>query len=169
MLPSVVDCSLGFYRFDRENFPLEAGKEPAEDVKCAIRRAIELAGLEVLSISMQSMSGYGCRLVHGMATPEEWPHEVPALSLLVEVGFGGSIEKAQILCAATDEDPVQNVFNAPTLQDCFCQLEELPTTVKAVWVSRRQVIDRLKSGETPPIFDGRWTWEVPKIALPEIF
>jgi hypothetical protein len=146
-----------------------AGKEPAEDVKRAIRRAIELAGLEVLSITMQSMSGYRCRLVQGMAIPDGWPHEVPALSLLVQVGFDGSIEEVQILCAATDEDPVQNVFNAPTLQDCYCPLKELPTTVKEVWVSRRQVIDRLKSGEAPPIFDGRWTWEVPKIALPEIF
>jgi hypothetical protein len=145
-----------------------AGKEPAEDAKHAIRRAIELAGLKVLSISMHSMSEHECRLVHGMVIPDEWPHEVPAISLLVKVGFDGSIGETQILCSATNDHPLQNVFTVPALQNCFCPLEELPATLKEVWVSRRQVIDRLRSGEIPPIFDGKWNWELPNLALPDI-
>ena len=52
------------------------------------------------------------------------------------------------------------VFKAPNLQRCSCRLTELSVTLKEVWVARREVIDRLAAGESPPIFDGKWNWTV---------
>lgn len=142
-----------------ETFPLtRAGKEPAEDVKRSLQRAIELAGLKVHEVRMYKMPDMECRVVHGTAVPEGWTHEQPAIDLLTKVGFDGSIREVEIRCPATDGDPLMEVFRAPRLQRCCCGLAELPTTLKEVWVARRQTITRLEAGETPPIFDGKWTW-----------
>lgn len=141
-----------------------AGNEPAEDMKRAIRRAIELAGLEVQEVRMYTSPGRG-RMVHGAASPADWPHSVPAIELPALVGLDGAISDVQIRCAATDDDPVLQVFNAPNVQRCECPLANLPTTLKEVWVARREVIARLKTGESAPIFDGKWTWA---LAMPDL-
>ncbi|OHB82191.1 MAG: hypothetical protein A2W31_16135 [Planctomycetes bacterium RBG_16_64_10] len=99
-----------------------------------------------------------CRVVHGTANPEGWAYEQPALDLLAKVGFDGSFRDVEIRCPATDGNPLMEVFRAPRLQRCCCTLAELPTTLKEVWAARRQTIARLEAGETPPIFDGKWTW-----------
>ena len=137
-----------------------AGKEPAEDVKRAIGHAIEVAGLKKREIRMFKSPGLHGRIVMGSASPADWPHELPAVSLLVVVGFDGSIGDIDIRCTATDGDPLMEVYNAPHLQRCSCQLADLPVTLKEVWVARRGVIARLAAGELPPIFDGKWTWEL---------
>ena len=143
-----------------------AGKEPAEDVKRAIRRAIEVAGLEVRELHMFKSSVQEGRIVVGAASPTGWPHEAPAIGLLAVVGFDGSIGEIEIRCAATDGDPLMEMFRAPLIQQCNCRLVDLPTTLKEVWVARREVIDRIEAGEAAPIFDGKWKWAVVLIDLP---
>ena len=146
-----------------------AGKEPAEDVKRSIRRAIELAGLEVRDIRMFKSPGLDVRTVLGAASPAGWPHELPAIGLCAVVGFDGTIGEIEIRCAATDGDPLMQTYSAPHVQGCNCQLAELPTTLKEVWVARREVIARFQAGEAAPIFDGKWSWEVPSTPpLPDI-
>jgi hypothetical protein len=56
------------------------------------------------------------------------------------------------------------MWTAPRICDCYCDLPSLPATLKEVLAARREVIARLEEGDTPPIFDGRWTWEVLKMA-----
>ena len=137
-----------------------AGREPAEDVKRAIRRAIEFAGLEVSEVRMFKTEGLHGRMVHAGASPAGWPYETPAVSFMVVVRFDGTVGEVDIRCAASDGDPLMNLYIAPNLQKCSCQLDDLPATLKEVWVSRREVIARMKAGEAEPIFDGRWTWAV---------
>jgi hypothetical protein len=143
-----------------------AGKEPAEDVKRAIRRAFEVVGLETREVRMFKSSTSEGRIVLGTASPTGWPHELPAIELLVWVGFDGSVGEVDIRCAATDGDPMMELYSAPFLQRCRCELADLPVTLKEVWVARREVIGRLTQGETPPIFDGKWTWLLASQPLP---
>ncbi len=49
-----------------------SGKEPAEDVKRAFRRAIKLAGLKAHRVEMFKTEGSGGRIVMGSANPEGW-------------------------------------------------------------------------------------------------
>jgi hypothetical protein len=135
-----------------------SGKEPAEDVKRAIRRAIELAGLEVREVRMYKSPGLSGRLVMGEAGPAGWPHDQTAIELLGVVGFDGSVGEIEIRCTATDGDPLMEMFSAPHLQHCHCRLADLPTTLKEVWVARRDVMARINAGEAAPIFAGRWHW-----------
>ena len=137
-----------------------AGKEPAEDVKRAIRRAIEFAGLEVREVRMFKTEGLNGRFVLGGANPAGWPYETPAVSFMAVVGFDGAVGEVEVRCSASDGDPMMNLYTAPNLQKCSCRLDDLPATLKEVWVSRREVIARMKAGEAEPIFDGRWTWAV---------
>lgn len=137
-----------------------AGKEPAEDVKRAIRRAIELAGLEVCEMRMFKLRDRKGRAIRGAASPAGWPHDLPAVGLLVVVGFDGVVGEIDIRCAATDGCPLSEMLTAPHLQQCHCRLAELTTTLKEVWVARRQVIERLEAGEVAPIFAGRWNWAI---------
>lgn len=143
-----------------------AGKEPAEDAKRAIRRAIELVGLEVRELRMFKSTRLDGRIVLGAASPAGWPHELPAITLLGVVGFDGSIGDIEIRCAATDGDPLMEMFSAPRVQQCNCRLAELPTTLKEVWVARREVITRLEAGEAEPIFAGKWNWAIAMKDLP---
>ena len=145
-----------------------AGKEPAEDVKRAVRRAIELAGLEVQDVRMFKSPEMDVRTVLGSASPLGWPHELPAIGLCAVVGFDGTIGEIEIRCAATDGDPLMEALATPHVQRCNCRLEELPTTLKEVWVARHEVIARFQAGETTPIFDGKWSWKVPSApSLPD--
>ena len=134
-----------------------AGREPAEDVKRAMRRAIKLAGLEVRELRMFKSPVISSRILMGNASPLDWPHEQPAISLLAAVGYDGAIGEVEIRCAATDGDPLMELYRAPRLQRCTCLLAALPTTLKEVWVARREVIARMEAGEAEPIFDGKWT------------
>jgi len=145
-----------------------AGKEPAEDVKRAFRQAIKFAGLRVHGVRMYKSPEANGRLIHGAAEPDGWPHDLPTVELIATVGFDGGVSEVQIRCSATDGDPVMTAFSAPTLRDCSCGLEALPTTLKAVWVSRREVMAMVESGEAPPYFDGQWTWKPPDVWLPNI-
>ena len=145
-----------------------AGKEPAEDVKRAIHRAIELAGLEVRDVRMLKSSELNVRTVLGSASPPGWPHELPAVGLCAVVGFDGTIGEIEIRCAATDGNPLMEALATPHVQRCNCRLEELPTALKEVWIARREVIARFQAGEVAPIFDGKWSWEVPSApSLPD--
>jgi len=142
-----------------------AGKEPAEDVKRAFRRAIKLAGLKAHRVEMIKTEGFTSRVIMGWANPEGWPHKCPALEMNTLVNFNGAVGRVDIRCSATDEDPVLNVFNARTVQNCSCDLKDLPATLKAVWVERQLVIDLEKQKKLPPAFVGRWTWETPDMDI----
>ena len=135
-----------------------AGKEPAEDVKRAFRRAIVAAGLEVSLVRMFKSLETDSRVVLGAANPADWPYKPPAIEMYVLVGFDGSVGEVDIRCAATDGDPMMEMFTAPNLQQCRCKLADLAVTLKEVWVARREVIGRVVAGEKPPIFEGKWNW-----------
>jgi hypothetical protein len=143
-----------------------AGKEPAEDAKRAFRRAIELAGLDVHEVRMLKSEGLNGRMILAAGKPPKWPHDLPAIEMVAVVGFDGVTGEVEIRCAATDGDPVLETFNAPLLQHCSCPLASLPTTLKEVWIARREVISRLKAGESPPIFDGKWSWKMASMGSP---
>jgi hypothetical protein len=146
-----------------------AGKEPAEDVKRAVRRAIKLAGLEVQTVRMLKSLGADGRLVLAAASPVGWRYESPAIGLHVMVRFDGTVDAIQISCTATDGNPLMEVFVAPHLQGCSCRLADLAATLKEVWVARREVIARFQAGEAGPIFDGKWNWTTPDLpSLPDV-
>ena len=143
-----------------------AGKEPAEDVKRAFRRAIKLAGLKVHRVEMRKTEAVNGRLILGWATPEGWPHECPALEMSTTVDFGGNVGPVTIRCAASDEDPLPNTFAARTVRGCSCQLQDLSATLKGVWVERQVIIDLVKRGElVESKFVGCWTWETPDFGV----
>ena len=143
-----------------------AGKEPAEDVKRAFRRAIKLAGLKVHRVEMHKTEGVNGRLILGSANPEGWPHECPALGMSTAVDFGGNVGPVTMRCAATEEDPLPNTFIARTVRGCSCQLQDLPATLKAVWAERQVIIDLVKRGElVESKFIGCWTWETPDFGV----
>ena len=140
-----------------------AGREPAEDVKRAFRRAIQSAGLKVCQVQMNK-SPYGdCRLVMGQAEPEGWPHESPAVTMHTAVDFTGEVHPVQIQCDAGDEDCPADFWNLPIVQNCSCQLEDLSETLKALWAERQVVVDLLKQGVLTLPFTGRWVWSVPNM------
>jgi len=60
----------------------------------------------------------------------------PAIALLAVVGFDGAVGEVEIRCAATDGDPLMELYCAPHVQRCNCRLADLPTTLKEVWVAR---------------------------------
>lgn len=135
-----------------------AGKEPAEDVKRAFRRAIDFAGLKVGAVRMHKIPAATVRVVHGTAMPEDWPHPGPPVEMYTSVGFDGKIQPVQIRCCATNDDPLADVLGTPILIGCYCELDELPVTLKEVWAAHWEVITRLEDGEPLPIFDGKWQW-----------
>ena len=137
-----------------------AGKEPAEDAKRAIRRAIELAALQVKEMRMFKLPESQVRFVTGTATPDGWPHKLPAVEVRATVGFDGSIDRVTVHCGASDGDPMAELWIAPRVQQCDCDLEDLPRTLKEVWVARREVMAKFKAGVKGPIFDGKWKWAV---------
>ncbi len=96
----------------------------------------------------------------GGASPAGWPYEIPPVTFIVVVGFDGTVEEVEIHSSASEGNPMMDLYIAPNLQKCKCQLDDLPATLKEVWVSRREVIARMKAGEPEPIFDGKWTWAV---------
>jgi hypothetical protein len=139
-----------------------AGKEPAEDAKRAIIRAIGLAGLKVHRVRMFKGEGVAGRFIMCAANPEGWAHECPALGMHTFVDFTGEIGQVEIRCSATDEDPLMNALTAPTLRHCSCELDRLPETLQAVWKERQVIIDRATHGEGGSRFVGRWVWEAPE-------
>ena len=146
-----------------------AGREPTEDVKRSFRRAIEFAGLDVCTVQMVKMDQSDGRWVVGRAKPAWWKHELPAIEVSALVKFSGEVGLVDIRCAACDDDPVAHIFDAPRLQDCRCNLTDLPQVLKEVWAARSSVLQRWKNGECLPIHDGRWTWDSPQLdqALPD--
>ena len=90
-------------------------------------------------------SSWDGRIVVGAASPKGWPHDAPAIGLLAVIGFDGSIGEIEIRCAATDGDPLMETFSAPHIRQCSCQLTDLPTTLKEVWVARREIIARVEA------------------------
>ena len=138
-----------------------AGKEPAEDVKKAFRRAIELAGLKAHRVKMFKTEGSGGRIVMASANPGGWPHNCPGIEMSTLVDFNGGVGRVDIRCAASDEDHLLSAFSARTVRACFCKLKDLPATLKAVWAERQLIIDLVKQGKLTSAFVGRWTWEAP--------
>jgi hypothetical protein len=100
------------------------------------------------------------RFVLGGARPACWPYEIPGVSFMSVVGFDGAVGEVEIRCSASNGDPLMNLYTVPNLKKCSCRLDDLPATLKEVWVSRREVIARMAAGEAEPIFDGRWTWAI---------
>ena len=138
-----------------------AGKEPAEDVKRAFRRAIELTGLKVHWVKMFKTEGSSGRIIMGSANPDDWPHKCPAIEMNTMVDFNGEVGRVDIRCAATDEDHLVVGFSARTVRNCSCELHDLPATLKAVWAERQAIVDLVKQGKLTAAFVGRWTWEAP--------
>jgi len=136
------------------------GKKSAEDVKKAFVRAIELAGLKVDFVQRFKGEVVARQLVIGTAKPEGWPHKSPPIEMHALVDLTGEIGAVDIRCSATDQDSLKNIFGAPKLRDCSCELEDLPETLQAVWAERQVVIDRVKQGGDGSRFVGRWVWQV---------
>ena len=141
---------------------IRAGKEPAEDVKRAFVRAIELAGLKVHFVQMIRGEHVAGRFIMGAANPVGWAHECPAIGLHTFVDFTGEVGPVEIRCSATDQDPLMNMFVTPTVRHCSCELASLPETLPAVWKERQVVIDRVKQDKLDSRFVGRWVWEAPE-------
>jgi hypothetical protein len=85
---------------DRENSVMTvAGKEPAEDVKRALRRAIKLAGLEVDEIRMFKSPPLDGRIVLATASPDGWRHNTPAIRAKRPRSFPEELPRSLVVLA----------------------------------------------------------------------
>ena len=77
------------------------------------------------------------------------------------IDFKRSIGSVEIRCSANDEDRIMNVYRAPTVRDCSCELENLSEILAAVWKERQIVLDWVKRVDRESRFVGRWVWAPP--------
>ncbi len=139
---------------------IRAGREPAEDVIRRITAACEAAGLVVRgrhsSISHQSR----LRLIQVWAARKDWSHSLPMLGLRACVGLDGSIGPVQILCAATDGDPLEQIWVAPTVRDAEIPLDALLHAIRMILEERDAIVQMMAEGKQPPFAGLHWTWQV---------
>ena len=92
-------------------------------------------------------------------SPPDWPHDGPMVSLLTLVTVAGDVNRVQICCQGTDDDPILCVFTNPMIQDCVVPLEDVGETLKTVLIDRVHVRKLMAEGGKPPFTVGDWTWE----------
>ena len=95
----------------------------------------------------------------GTANPDDWPHELPAVEVRTTVGFDGSVDRVTVHCGASDGDPMAELWTAPHVQQCDCDLADLPRTLKEFGLPAVRY-GEVQRGVKGPIFDGRWKWAV---------
>jgi len=136
-----------------------AGREVADDVKAAVKRAIQSTGLEEHKVRMVLAARRALRLVYGGAKPPGWPYPLPPLSVEVFVATNGDVEPASVYCQASDQDPAMSIVGgALRTQDCRCDLVDLPEVLQAVWTEREVLMVRQRAGEEIPSYAGRFQW-----------
>ena len=92
------------------------------------------------------------------ASPPDWPHDGPMVSLMAFVSIAGDVGRVQIFCQGTDDDPIMSIFTNPMIQDCVVPLEEVGETLKTILMDRVQVRKLVAEGREPPFMVGDWTW-----------
>ena len=136
-----------------------AGREPAEDVRRAMKRACQEAGLVVSKTMARLIDDRTARAVMVDGSPPGWPHDGPMVSLLTLVTIAGDVGRVRIYCQGTDDDPILSVFTNPMIQDCVVTLEEIGETLKTALIDRVRVRKLVAEGREPPFVVGDWTWD----------
>jgi hypothetical protein len=76
------------------------------------------------------------------------------------VGLDGSIGPIQILCAATDGDPLEQIWVAPTVRDAEIPLDALPHAIRMILRERDAIVQMMAEGKQPPFAGLHWTWQI---------
>ena len=152
---------------ERRRTITRAGKEPAEDVRRAFKRACQEAGLIVARTMARLMEDRKGRAVVVDGSPPDWPHDGPMVSLMTFVSVAGDVGRVRIYCQGNDGDPIRSFFLNPTLRDCVVPLEEAGETLKTTLLDRVQVGHLIAAGNEPPFSVGDWTWDVPSFGGPQ--
>mgnify|MGYP000862597723 FL=1 len=137
-----------------------AGKEVAEDAKRAVRRAFEHVGLELYQVQMSLAPAQKARFILGGANPQDWPHEIPALSVEFWGTTTGRVTPIRVFCDASNDNPAMSIASGVlAVKDCVCGLEQLPNALKDVWAERQELLARQTAGEQIHSFIGKFRWE----------
>ncbi|MFI5380762.1 MAG: hypothetical protein ACHRHE_15795, partial [Tepidisphaerales bacterium] len=91
---------------------------------------------------------------------KNWPHRLPMLGLWTCVGLDGSIAPIKILCAATDGDPLEQIWVAPTVRDAEIPLDALPHAIRMILKERDAIVQMMAAGKRPPFTGLHWTWQI---------
>lgn len=76
------------------------------------------------------------------------------------VDLTGTVRRVRVLCAATDDDPVVQLWTAPTVRDAEADLDTLPGMLRLVLRERDAVVQMVKEGQQQPFKGLHWSWEV---------
>ena len=142
---------------------MRAGREPAEDVVRTLKRACQDAGLIVKRTMARLTEDREARTILVSASPPNWPHSTPMVSLMTSVKISGDVAGIRLQCRGTDEDPLVSVFTAPVLRGCEAPLQEVADTLENILLDRVHVGRLLAEGRTPPFITGDWTWAIPSL------
>jgi hypothetical protein len=137
-----------------------AGREPAEDVIRRMTAACEAAGLVVSGRQNRILRQSKLRLIHVWAARKDWPHRLPMLGLRTVVGLDGSVAPIKILCAATDSDPFEKIWVAPTVRDAEIPLDTLSHAIRMILKERDAIVQMMAEGKQPPFTGLHWTWQI---------
>ncbi len=134
-----------------------AGREPAEDVKRRLVVACQEVGLLVEDASMHLLKDHNKRFIHVGASPKEWPHETPMVSVMTAVPVRGQWpESVDIRCNASDENDLSGPWMRGRNEVLFSELiDQLLETLD----ERVQVLALIQSGTPPPYVFARAVWD----------
>ena len=107
------------------------------------------------------------RLVVVDASPPDWRHDAPMISLMTFVSVAGDVGRVRIYCQGNDGDPIRSFFMNPTVRDCVVSLEETGETLKTILIDRVQVGHLIAAGNEPPFTVGDWVWDLPSFGGPQ--
>ncbi len=82
------------------------------------------------------------------------------LGIQTTVGLDGEVGPIQILCAATNGDPLEQIWVAPTVRDAKIPLDALPHAISAILQERDAIIQMMGEGRQPPFPGLHWTWQI---------
>jgi hypothetical protein len=140
-----------------------AGREPAEDVKRRIVAACKMAGLDVATARMYLRKHQGERIILVAASPPEWLHDHPMVTIMTSVAMSGEWSwEVDIRCSAAEGDPVINFWDIPVMQGrSMVPLEELVGQLRETVAEREQVVAAVRLGVAGPYSFRRSRWEKP--------
>ena len=134
-----------------------AGREPAEDVKRRLVAACQEVGLVVENANMHLLKEHSQRIVHVGASPTEWTHKTPMISVMATVPVSGQWpESVDIRCNASDANDMHGPWMRGRNQVPFTEMiDQLRETLN----ERTQVLALVQSDTPPPYLFARAVWD----------
>lgn len=144
-----------------------AGREPAEDVKRRIASACKQAGLKVATARMYLRKHQGDRVILVAASPLDWKHERPMITILTIVKMtGGWAGTVDIRSWAAEDDSIVGFWGIPVMQGRHAvPLEKLAEQLRETLQERAEVIAAVRRGVEGPYTFKRSRWQRPSHLL----